>query len=226
MRPAGLVDVLAILMLVTAAYCLGRLVLAWKERRATHLDVDVAHVAMGVAMAGMLLPALRSLPDGLREIVFGALALWFAGQVVHFVRRWGLRGWDDDHLHHASHYVTHLAMVAAMFYMFVAFPVVGSAAATADMASMAASHVGTAASGIPFVFAFALLVSAVWYGDGITRFARLPAPVGTATMSEGPRFAVAEVMRAQDRRWLAPRLEIATHITMCFAMAYMLVVMR
>ncbi|HXY43952.1 MAG TPA: DUF5134 domain-containing protein [Acidimicrobiales bacterium] len=267
MRPTWLVDVLAALMLLTAAYCLGRLLVARLSSRATHLDVDMAHVAMGVAMAGMLVPSLRSFSPGIWEIVFAAMAAWFTLQVVHFVRRWGLHGWDDDHLHHASHYGTHLAMVVAMLYMFVALPMAGSGAA-AGMSAMGAVPTGAAASGLPLIFAFILFVAAVWYGDSLTRFARarmaaglapaaasvepaqtqlagaaastggdaLAAPQGrigggtragaTLASRPRPRFAVADVLCAQDRRWLAPRLEIATHITMCFTMGYMLIVMR
>lgn len=262
MRPTWLVDALAAVMLITAAYCVGRLAVVRLWRRATHVDVDVAHVAMGVAMAGMLLPSLRSLSSGVWEIVFAGIAVWFAGQIVHFVRRWGVRGWDEDHLHHVSHYVTHLAMVVAMLYMFAAFP--SSAALAGSMSVMGSSHTGAADSGIPLVLAFVLLVAAVWYGDSLTRFRRragvraapggddrthdlgvVPQPAanvaavspvaaavaeprGEATVAVRNRAAsiAAPVLRAHDGRWLAPRLEIATHITMCFTMGYMLIVMR
>ncbi|MFZ0173416.1 MAG: DUF5134 domain-containing protein [Acidimicrobiales bacterium] len=270
MRPTWLVEALAAVMLLTAAYCLGRLVFARVRARSTHVDVDVAHVAMGVAMAGMLLPSLRSLSSGIWEILFAAMAVWFALQIVHFVRRWGVRGWDDDHLHHASHYATHLAMVVAMLYMFLALPVAGSVAAE-GMSTMSSAPSAAAASGLPLIFAFVLFVAAVWYGDSLTRFARArtagagPAPalvvleleqpepaggvpaaeaaaggrdagallpvagqgqVATVVARSRPTFAGAKVLCAHDRRWLAPRLEIATHITMCFTMGYMLIVMR
>jgi hypothetical protein len=287
-RPTWLVDGLAGVMLVTAAYCLGRLVVARRFDRGTHVDVDVAHVAMGVAMAGMLVRSLRSLSPGVWEIVFAALAVWFVAQIVHFVARWGVRGLDEDHLHHASHYVTHLAMGLAMIYMFVALPSTMGLTGNGAMSDMGPVSGGASASGLPFVAAFVLLVAAVWYADGLTRFTRgrtaaLPGPSGTAgsevssgrsasvvvalsaetvavpsltfapsdvgggspLLGSSPagslasrvvaqhgaarrllRFQGATVLCAHDRRWLAPRLEIATHITMCFAMGYMLVVMR
>ncbi len=306
MRPTWLVDGLAGIMLLTAAYCLGRLVVARLFDRGTHFDVDVAHVAMGVAMAGMLDPSLGSFSPGVWEIIFGILAVWFVAQIVHFVARWGVRGLDEDHLHHASHYVTHLAMVLAMIYMFVALPTSTGLTGSGAMSDMGPVAGGASASGLPFVAAFVLLVAAVWYADGLTRFTRgsmatpsgpsgtagtevssgrtivaavsagtstasslalvppgvdsaspglLPAGAGADSASLGLlpagagagggagtgesrvvadagaqrrllRFQGATVLCAHDRRWLAPRLEIATHITMCFAMGYMLIVMR
>lgn len=289
MRPTWLVDGLAGVMLLTAAYCVGRLVVARLFDRGTHLDVDVAHVAMGVAMAGMLVPSLRSLSPGIWEIVFGALAIWFVAQIVQFVARCGVRGLDEDHLHHASHYVTHLAMVVAMIYMFVALPSAMGLTGDGAMSDMSPVSGGASASGLPFVTAFVLLVAAVWYADGLTRFTRgrtaaLSGVLGTtatdvssgrsaavalssdtlaaSSLTSAPpagdagaaptgslragtlapqvedveeeasaprrplRFRGATVLCAHDRRWLAPRLEIATHITMCFAMGYMLIVMR
>jgi hypothetical protein len=43
-------------MLLTALYCAARLVLARTRRRPAERDVDLVHVLMGVAMAGMLAP--------------------------------------------------------------------------------------------------------------------------------------------------------------------------
>ena len=55
---------------------------------------------MGVAMAGMLVPALEPVPVGLWEVVFGFIAVYFLGQSVRFVARHGLAGAGDDHVHH------------------------------------------------------------------------------------------------------------------------------
>ena len=54
--PAWLADSFAALMLLTALYCAARLVLARTRRRPTERDVDLVHVLMGVAMAGLLAP--------------------------------------------------------------------------------------------------------------------------------------------------------------------------
>jgi hypothetical protein len=262
MGPAWLVGALAAVMLVTAAYCFGRLVAAEMWHRTTHSDVDVGHVAMGVAMAGMLEVSLRTLPSGVWEVIFGCLSAWFVVQIVRFVSRWGVRGWDDDHLHHASHYVTHLAMALAMLYMFFDPSMSRMALSTSDdMAAMGSAPSSATASGVPLVLAFILLVAAVWYADSLTRFVRKAAGAGgqravqgrpdegtqtdaggvtmeeTIRASKGDvetevatrrRLAVGsgQVLSCTDGRWLAPRLEIATHIAMCVTMAYMLVLLR
>jgi hypothetical protein len=251
-------------MLVTAAYCLGRLVAVEVWHRTTHFDVDVGHVAMGVAMAGMLKESLRTLPSGVWEVIFGCLSAWFVVQIVRFASRWGLHGWDDDHLHHASHYVTHLAMAMAMLYMFLdpsmSRMTLGN---PEDMAGMGSAPSSATASGLPLVLAFVLLVAAVWYADGLTRFVREAADGGFARLAgakpdvdvtDADGVALArwkgairattgdvetevvvrrrvvigggEVLSCRDRRWLAPRLEIATHIAMCVTMAYVLVLLR
>jgi hypothetical protein len=253
MGPSWLVDTLATIMLVTAAYCLGRLVAAKAWHRTTHFDVDVGHVAMGVAMAGMLVASLRTLPTGVWEAVFAGLSAWFVVQIVRFVSRWGLRGWDDDHLHHASHYVTHLAMAMAMLYMFLD-PAMArmTLGGTTGMTAMGSGPSGATASGLPLVFVFVLLVAAVWYADGLTRFVRQTATAGAALAAPidaervEPQIVIlaasrngvtevavrrrvargGEVLSCTDGRWLAPRLEIATHIAMCVTMSYMLILLR
>ena len=50
----------AVVMLGTAAYCAVRLVVAWRSRRPTGYAVDLTHILMGSAMAGMLVPSLFS----------------------------------------------------------------------------------------------------------------------------------------------------------------------
>jgi hypothetical protein len=51
-------------MIVTVGYCMTRLAGARLRRRPTVPDLDISHVVMGVAMAGLLVPRLGVLPDG------------------------------------------------------------------------------------------------------------------------------------------------------------------
>jgi hypothetical protein len=222
MGPTWLLDLLAGVMLATAAYCVGRFVVATAARRVTHRDVEVAHVLMGLAMAGALVPSLHTLPDEIWEIVFAVLAAWFGIDVVRFVRRCGWGGWDADECHHVSHFASHLVMTLAMVFMF---------------AATASSDLDT--SGLPLLFVLLLMVAAVWYADSVARFSR----AGVGAPAAAPQLALAEggggstrvasrlrlgapVHSACDDRWLAPRLQVATHISMCVVMAYMLVVMQ
>ena len=70
--PAWLTDIFAAASLAVAVYCAGRLVASPRWRRPTELDTDGAHVVMGVAMAGMLVSGLRTLPSAIWELVFAA----------------------------------------------------------------------------------------------------------------------------------------------------------
>jgi hypothetical protein len=190
---------------------------SWRWRRPVHYDINVAHTVMGVAMAGMLIAALHTLPTGVWEGVFGVLGVWFLGRVVLLVVRRPDLVNDLDARHHLGHYVAHGAMSAAMLYMFLAItPAV--AGATTVMGAMAAPH-GAAALGLPLVFAAALLVSAVWHTDSLGRYS-----VAVTTGSGGPGAAAA--LPLAERRWIAPRLEIGSHVAMCFTMGYMLILMH
>lgn len=238
MHPTWLVDLLAGVMLATAAYCAGRLVVAGATRRLTHRDVDVAHVAMGIAMAGALVPGLRVLPDGTWEALFAVLGAWFALAVGRFVRWHGWHGWSTDECHHVSHYASHLVMSAAMVYMF------GAGAVMTGGGAMAPSGLST--SGLPLLLVLLLMVAAVWYADSVARFSR-PVAAAAAAAAAAPAVELepagaplggggqagtvrvrpaSRVLRACDGRWLAPRQQVAAHVAMCVVMAYMLVVMQ
>ena len=58
--PGWLTGLLTAVMLTVAAYNATRLVAARRWGRAAELDADGTRVVMGVAMAGMLTPALAS----------------------------------------------------------------------------------------------------------------------------------------------------------------------
>ena len=73
---------LAAVMLSVAAYRVSRLISARPRGRATERDVDTAHCAEGVAMAGMLAPSLGLLPGVMWEAAFAAAAGWFAFRAI------------------------------------------------------------------------------------------------------------------------------------------------
>ena len=84
-NPTWLAYSFAVVMVVVSLYCVGWLIAARARSRQNHMDVNVSHVAMGLAMAGMLVPRLKVLPDGVWEAVFVAIALWFTWHGVRFV---------------------------------------------------------------------------------------------------------------------------------------------
>ncbi len=115
--PGWLSGIFAAVMLTVAVYCAGRLAVARWWRRPTELDTDGAHVVMGVAMAGMLVSGLRTLPAGMWEGVFAAGAAWFGGQTLRARRKTTASSpWR------CLHATPHLVECAAMLYMFLLLP--------------------------------------------------------------------------------------------------------
>jgi hypothetical protein len=117
MTPAWILDASAALMLVVAAVSAARLAARpWPAGplAATDVDVDVAHLLMAIAMAGMLTASLTTLPDGAWEMVFGPITAWFAWRVWRDARGNGVRALAG------GHYAPHLVHSAAMLYMFLA----------------------------------------------------------------------------------------------------------
>ena len=241
-NPGWLDDFFAGLMMAVAAYSAGRLVVSRAWSRPTHRDVDVAHVLMGTAMAGMLVSGLNPIPVGAWEVVFSLLAAWFVWKCYVFFRDPGIDTRHDDHVHRISRRLIHLVMAGAMLYMYLAAAPAGIGSG-GSMAMGAATGTVADFTLVPMIFILALLASGIWQLDAIGRLAprdgpveltRVVAPTGegrstgfdhqraTTTAVDDRAIAGAEV---PSPRWLAPRLEAGSHIVMCFTMAYMLVLM-
>lgn len=239
--PSWLIDFLAALMLAVAAYFAGRLIAARTWHRKIHVEVNVAELVMGVAMAGMLLPALNALPDGLWEAIFTGFALWFVYRNVRFVSRHGFVGGNMIVRYHRLHYPLHIVMSFSMLYMYMA----GSPIATVHGQMSMAAPTGSAANfvALPLLFAVLLLGFSVWQLDGINRLQ--PAPlvvdsldpylVTTASLESNskhstnpdstPAIQTDLLERWQVERWLAPRLETGCLIAMSITMAFLLILM-
>ena len=243
--PSWLAAALAAVMIATAIYCAGRLAAARLWQRPTEVDADVVHVAMGVAMAGMLLPGLSPLPGTVWEAVFAAAAAWFAYQATRDRRRDGAdSGWR------CSHPVPHLVESAAMVFMLAALP--GSWPGWPGQA-MAMAGMGdgrTAADGslwaLAVILALFVIGYVLWTADQLTTLVRAPAAVtlrpGTGSgRHPGRRWWPSLAPRARRMRRpaavlrrlshqpgtlaLAPRLAACYKIAMGIAMGYMLILM-
>jgi hypothetical protein len=243
--PSWLAGALAAVMIAIAVYCAGRLAASRLWRRATAVDADGLHLVMGVAMAGMLVPRLGSLPGSVWEGVFGVGAAWFAGQAV-----WARRGnpvgrWQ-------CHYpVPHLVECGAMLYMFLAAGSLAAGPRTGmPMPAMTASP---AAAGrfpaLALVLALFMLGYIVWTADRLTSWARGKAAItarstasdharvlvtsGAAAASSQDALAPSVTSGAAGARqehpagvpMLAPRLAESYKIAMGIAMGYMLILM-
>jgi hypothetical protein len=236
--PSWLNDFFAAVMLVVALYSAGRLIAARAWSRPIHVDIDVAHILMGVAMAGMFAASLNPIGSGVWEVVFSLLGLWFLWRCYQFLVDPRTGFGYEEHVHRLSRRLIHLVMSSSMLYMYLAAaPVVaGSGGAMAMGATGSTSRF----VGLPLLFLISLLASGIWELDGIERFRPSEAPREPVAAHAAGHRSVRELdgapavgagpgqpgpAAAPLNPWLAPRLEGASHIAMCITMAYALVLM-
>jgi hypothetical protein len=177
--PAWILDVFAAIMLTVAAASAARLAARrpWQRRRGTAAaDIDVAHLLMGIAMAGTLTTSLRTLPDGAWAAVFGVLTAWFGYQVARDARVEGVRALSG------ARCAPHLVHSAAMLYMFTAV----AAPAAAGASGMGGAGMQTLNLPVlALIFAFLLIGYCVWdldqlSGPGVTgHYSIAPASIRT-----------------------------------------------
>ncbi len=156
MTPAWILDILAGVMLLVAAISAGRLVAvrAWAGA-AGDADIDVAHLLMGIAMAGMLVASLTTLPNGVWDGVFAVLTAWFGWRVYREAGGEGARVLADGHR------MPHLVHSAAMLYMFAAVNAPAAAGSGGGMSGMGGSGASMQTLSVPVVaFIFVLWLSA------------------------------------------------------------------
>jgi hypothetical protein len=176
-----MLDLLAAVMLVVAAVSAARLVAARPWRPGSFvIDVDVAHLLMGIAMAGMLAPSLTTLPNTAWEVIFGVMIAWFAFRVVSDARVNGVRSLAGGHC------APHLVHSAAMLYMFLAMTS-GSMAGMAGMSGGSSAMLSVSDPTLAFVFALVLIGYSVWDLDQLSgrRYSTASARVSLAGAGAG-----------------------------------------
>ena len=216
--PAWLTAIFAAASLAVAVYCAGRLVVARRGHRPTELDTDGAHVIMGVAMAGMLVSGLRTLPSTIWEVVFAAAAVWFGYRMLQARRGAQSSPWRS------SHPLPHLVECAAMVFMFLILPAAAGAATSSVSMTMTATE--SRFSFLTLPLAVYLFGYVVWLGDRVTLHAAAPA-LATAPASAGPRPGYGSGSSGPEpaHPYLAPRCAAICKITMGITMGYMLILM-
>jgi len=253
MTPAWLLDIFAAVMLGVAAVSAARLVAARPGGggRGTALaDIDVAHLLMAIAMAGMLASSLRTLPDGVWEVIFGVLTAWFGYRVVRDSRVSGTRALAGGHC------APHLIHAASMLYMFCAVtpPSAHAPDGTSGMAGRGSGSMATLAFPLlAFVFTLLLAGYTVWdldqlsgpgvrahYSLAAVPLAPVPVLAGVGSGGLAPTPAPAPAPRpaepnpeptgsgpadGQGRGVLAPWVAVSCRIAMGVTMAFMLVTM-
>ena len=167
MIPSWILGIFAAVMLVVAAVSAGRLVAArpWQRgpRPAALADIDVAHLLMAIAMAGMLVSGLRTLPDGAWEAVFSVMTVWFGYRVFLDAQVNGVRALAGGHC------APHLIHAGAMLYMFMAVSA-SSAHGSGGMSGMGGIS-GMGSLELPFLaflFALALVGYSIWDLDQLS----------------------------------------------------------
>jgi hypothetical protein len=167
MIPAWLLGAFTAVMLAVAGVSTARIATArpWRGGPgAVRADIDVAHLLMAIAMAGTLTPALRTLPGGAWEAIFGVLAAWFAYRVARDAQVSGFRALASGHC------APHLIHATAMLYMFLALTAPTShGGGMSGMGGAAASTMGTLAlPALAFIFTLLLVGYSVWDLDQLS----------------------------------------------------------
>ncbi|MBV8461798.1 MAG: DUF5134 domain-containing protein, partial [Acidimicrobiales bacterium] len=107
--PSWLYYLFAVAMLVVAAYGACLLAVSFRLHDPVGRDIDVAHLFMGVAMAGMFVAHWAFWPNAFWELVFFLLMIWFIFRSIQSIQRFGL---------HVPHHGIHAAMSFAMLMMY------------------------------------------------------------------------------------------------------------
>ena len=167
MTPSWILDIFAALMLVVAAVSAGRLVAAqpWRRgaQRTALADIDIAHLLMAIAMAGMLTASLQTLPNGAWEVIFAVLTAWFAYRVARDLQVSGVRALAGGHC------APHLIHAAAMLYMFLALTTPTAHGSGMSGMSGAAGRMGTLSLPfLAFIFALLLIGYSIWDLDQLS----------------------------------------------------------
>ena len=230
--PPSLYYLFGALMFAVAAYCLTLLVLGAVTRRPAGRDVEISHLVMGVAMAGMFVGAWSFGPNAFWETAFALLAVWFAVACIQSLQRYGL---------HLPHALVHAVMDVAMLLMYW-FPR-GASSPSGSMSMGAAAGGGRLDPGVALLLAFTLCASAVFTLasplKGRTHFGS-HAPVyalGGATGSVRPCPGPGPGRdRGRGRGTLPPAVVLeqvvatpwlvdVSHVVMCVAMAFLLILL-
>jgi hypothetical protein len=205
--PGWLPDVLAVVMLAVAGFSLWRLAVARLWARVTDYGADAMHALMAVAVAGMLVQWLETLPRAVWTGLFAASALWFAGRLA-----WSARpGQDRSAL---GRHAAYAAAGAVMVYMFVAgvapSALAGSAAGQYAMAGVP-GVIKDSSLGYPSLGLLLAVVMAVYALAVLNQVSIAPAGGGTGTGGRGLPV-------------LAPRAVDCCRVALAVTMAYAILV--
>ena len=213
--PSWLYYLFGALMLAVAAYSATLLVLGFLTNRPPGRDVEISHVFMGVAMAGMFVGDWAFGRNAVWEIIFSLLLVWFVVATIQSILSFGL---------HLPHALIHAVMSFAMLLMYW-FPM-GAPSPSGAMSMSHSSGGGSVDPGLASLLALILCASAVF---------TLAAPVKGQSHfgSHAPAYASgggdpgdrSDPTVAVETAVAMPWLVDASHAVMCVGMAFMLILM-
>jgi hypothetical protein len=225
--PSWLYYLFGLLMLGVAAYCVALLVLSVTGRHHSGRDIDIAHILMGVSMAGMFVSTWAFGPRAVWELIFGGLLIWFVVRSIKSVQRFGL---------HKPHEAIHAAMSFAMLLMYL-YPVGATSRVSAMSMSMATGG-AKLDPGLGFILAVTFFGSAIFtlanpvkgvshHGSHAFAYATSVAVGAPASGESGSGNPQQDSPHAGALEALVttPWLEDASHVIMCLAMGFMLILM-
>jgi hypothetical protein len=218
--PSWLYYLFGLLMLTVAAYSVALLVLSVTGRHHSGRDVDIAHIFMGISMAGMFVTKWSFGSRGTWELIFTALMVWFIVRSIQSIQVFGL---------HKPHEAIHATMNFAMLLMYL-YPVGSTSGVTAMSMSMSSGG-AKLDPGLGFVLAVTLLASAIFtlaspvkgvshHGAHAFAYATIAAG-GTDEPVSSPGKGPSTVEATLTTPWL----EDSSHVVMCVAMGFMLILM-
>jgi hypothetical protein len=221
--PSWLYYLFAVAMLEVAAYGLVLLAVSVATRRTGGWDVDIAHIFMGVSMAGMFVADWAFGPSAIWELIFTVLLVWFMVQSIQSVVAFGI---------HLTHYLIHAAMSFAMLLMYV-FPA-ATRSGTMSMSMSMASSRARIDPGLSLLLAFVFFASVIFtvaspnkgashHGTHARAYTMSGAAGGTVEAPDGQ--ALASTGGGAVRLITDPRLEDASHVVMAVGMGLMLILM-
>jgi hypothetical protein len=213
--PGWLLEIFAGVALLAAALSAGQLAAAraWDRPAQGDADIALSQVLMGIALAGVLVVGLSTLPNAVWAVVFAAMTAWFD---------WRL--WQASREHGAATavrgpYAPQLVYSATLLYLFIALPKPTSGGSglsgMAGMPGMASSMPGMAggsSSALPtlalptLAFVFTVLLIALAVRD-------LDQPANAASYSP-----------MADRRF-SPAVAKGCRVTLGVTMPFLLIIM-
>jgi hypothetical protein len=216
MTPGWLYDFFGVLVLGVAGYSVVLFGVTVAAHRPAGWDVDVAHALMGVSMAGMFVARWAFGSSLMWELIFAVVLLWFLARSAISIRQFGV---------HVPHFLVHGVLSLAMILMY-AFPSVarngsmGSMQMSMPMAMSGGSRLDPA---ISLFLALCLLASAIFTvgspKKGVSHHGSHALAYAGAGGGRIPGDRVSPIEGVVTIPWV----EDASHVAMCVAMGFLLV---